>query len=83
MKEVKRVDYKSGARVLAIFVLIITLLNVILVRFIQPQTMSGLNIGDLAVAWLSSAVVSFILGMFFILVYNLLAKWIGGVKLEL
>ena len=83
MKEIKRIDYKSGAQELVLFILITTVLNLILLQLFPGPTQTQLPFLELLLAGLGASAVSFLIGMLAILLYNLLAKWVGGVKLDI
>ncbi len=81
MKEIKSIEYKSSAKIIVLFAVVITLLNIIFA--IAFPTSVGVATNDILVAGVISLITTFIGGLLIVVVYNLLAKWVGGIKLEI
>jgi|APSaa5957512622_1039677.scaffolds.fasta_scaffold14782_2 hypothetical protein len=83
MREIKRVDIKSSAKILGIFSIISILIDFIFAKIIPNGSGAGLEWNIILTTSVVGAVSFFILGMVLIFIYNSLSNWIGGIKVEI
>jgi len=83
MREIKRIDIKSSAKIFGVFSLISILIDIIFAKVIPNGSGAGLGWDIILTTSVVGAISFFILGMVLIFIYNLLSTWIGGVKIEI
>lgn len=82
MREIKKVGVVAAAKIFGIIGLINGIILAIILQFTESQTAS-LAISDLLLLIVLQGLTWFVGALVVAFVYNLLAKWIGGIKLEL
>jgi len=90
MQEVKRIGVMSAAKILGLFGILIGLVGGIAIAILSNYAAVGEELPVMFFGWQSIiifpvfyAVVYFIAGALGALIYNLLAKMIGGIKIDL
>ncbi len=83
MKEIKRIDIRSSAKILGVFSLISILIDIIFAKIIPNGSGAGIGWDIILTTSIVGAVSFFILGMVLIFIYNSLSNWIGGIKVEI
>lgn len=83
MKTIKKINAFSAAKIVGILGLIGTLLLYIVLKVIGDEQAALLGLTDILLLVLLQGVTWFIGTFVIALLYNLLAKYVGGIKLEL
>ena len=86
MKEIKRIGPVSAGKILgvigAVFGVIVGLLLALLSSALGESYIGGNWFVQLIGLTLIYAIVSFVIGVFYAAVYNLVAGWVGGIQIE-
>ncbi|HJX70701.1 MAG TPA: DUF3566 domain-containing protein [Bacteroidales bacterium] len=92
MKEIKRMDVLSVGKIYALTMaiigfiagIIIALIGGAITTFDRPGMWgAGLGIASIIILPIVYAIFGFLLGIIGAALYNLIAKWVGGIKIEL
>ena len=92
MKEIRRMDVLSVGKIYALALanigfiagIIIALIGSAVATFQRPGMWgAGLGIASIIILPIVYAIFGFLLGIIGAALYNLIAKWVGGIKIEL
>lgn len=83
MKIINKIDAFSAAKIFGILGLVNGIILYVVLKLTNDATAVAMTITDMLLLVLVQGVTWFIAAFVIALVYNLLAKYIGGVKLEL
>ncbi len=93
MQELKKIGVLPAAKIFGLFGLLLGVVSVILSKILCSSNadvagMAGLQCGALTgsgiiLGIVSAGVIYFLVGLIGVAIYNLFAKWIGGITVEL
>jgi hypothetical protein len=83
MREIKKIDLLSAAKIFLGFAVIGAVLNIILGILIPGVNGTDLTFVQIVLMSIFGGLFWIVLGMIVVLIYNGLAKWAGGIKLDL
>ena len=88
MREIKKIDVWSLAKIEAIIGVILGLIIGILTFILPPlpgqeQTLKSLGVYAIFLAPIIYAIIGFVSGVVIAFLYNIVAKWVGGIKIKL
>lgn len=83
MKVIKKVNAFSAAKIFGILGLVNGIILYLVLKLTNDATAAALSITDMLLLILLQGITWFVASFVIALVYNLLAKYMGGVRLEL
>jgi hypothetical protein len=83
MREIKKIDLLSSVKIFLGFAVIGAVLNIILGSFIPSVNGADLTFLQILLMSVLGGLFWTVIGIIIVLIYNLLARYFGGIKLDL